>query len=119
MNRVLVIDDDISSVEGLARLLRLDGFDVVATPSSTEALTRIREQHFDALITDLEMPDVHGIEVVRAARSVDPKLPIFVMTAYSDSPITRAAIQAGARCVLDKPLQYDELLATLQREGVS
>jgi DNA-binding NtrC family response regulator len=111
--RVLVVDDDASSAKGLRVLLELDGYDVVAVERSAAALDKLRSEKFDAVITDLEMPRVHGIEVVRAARALSDRPSVLVMTGYSESPAAEAAIRAGARRVFAKPVEYDALASEL------
>lgn len=112
--RILVVDDDVPSLEGLARLLALDGFDVVALSAPAEAIGRVAREHFDAVLTDLEMPGASGVEVVRAAQAREPAPVVLVMTGYAGSSPARAALTAGARRVLDKPLEYDALIAALR-----
>lgn len=113
--RVMVVDDEPAAAEGLRVLLELDGYEVVALQSSERALELLATEDFDAVVTDLEMPVVHGVEVVRAARAARAAMPIVVITAYTQSPASVAALRAGARRVLDKPLDYDELSAELKR----
>ncbi len=114
MSRVLVVDDERAATEGLRALLRFDGYDVVALQSSKEALVHLASDRFDAVITDLEMPEVHGVDVVRAAVAARPNMPVLVVTAYSQSPACQAAVDAGARCVLTKPVDFDVLSSELQ-----
>lgn len=114
MSRVLVVDDDRAATEGLRALLRLDGYDVVALQSSKAALGLLASDRFDAVITDLEMPEVHGVDIVRAARAARTDMPILVVTAYSQSPACQAALDAGARCILTKPIDFDILSTDLQ-----
>ena len=65
MSRVLVVDDDPGTVRGMRTLLEMDGFDTFATTSSADALEALGRERFDFVITDLEMPRVHGVEIVR------------------------------------------------------
>jgi len=67
------------------------------------------------VVTDLEMPHVHGVEVVRAARAARPRAPIFVVSAYTDSPAAAQAMEAGADGIFAKPLDYDVLASELAR----
>jgi len=112
--RVLIIDDDWGAASGLRTLLEMDGFDAHAVPSSALGLDRIANDEFDALVTDLEMPGYHGLELIRAARAAHPEMPILVVTAYIDSTATRDAVAAGAQRVFGKPLHYELLLAELK-----
>lgn len=113
MSRILVVDDERSSAEGLRLLLRADGYDVVALQSPAAALNLLKKERFDAVITDLEMPEVHGSEIVAAARSADRTMPVLVVSAYTASPAGAVAMRAGARRLLAKPLDYEDLAAEL------
>ena len=109
MKRVLVVDDDAAAADGLRQLLACDGYEVVALEHPALALTELHGSRFDAVITDLEMPQVHGVEVVRAARAANAGTVVLVVSAYSDSPATEEARLAGAARIFTKPLDYDSL----------
>lgn len=111
MKRVLVVDDAPNSLSAMCGLLEMDGFDAVGAPGGQAALDHLRAGRFDAVVTDLEMPGVHGLEVVRAA--VAAPVPVFVVSAYADSAVASRALELGARAVLSKPLAYDRLLELL------
>jgi two-component system response regulator PilR (NtrC family) len=113
MNRVLVVDDDWHAAEGLRLLLELDGYKVVALKCPQQALELLRAERFDALITDLEMPRHHGIELLEAARAKTAGMPVLVMTGYFGTPICDEALRAGARRVFGKPVDYDQLVIEL------
>lgn len=114
MSRILVVDDDAVAVRGLSQLLEMDGHTVVGLMQPEAALVRLREEPFDMLVTDLEMPQVHGLELIRAAREAQPGLRVVVVTAYAGSPVATGALALGARRVLGKPLHYEELLAEVE-----
>lgn len=115
MIRVLVVDDDVGAASGLRKLLELDGYEVVATESPRLALEKLESERFDAVITDLEMPGVHGLEIVRAAQRVLAGMPVFVMTGYFGTPVCEAALREGARRIFGKPIDYDALVDELAR----
>ena len=108
MSRLLVVDDDRAAVDALGLLLEMDGFEVSAFTSPATALEELGKDHVDLVITDLEMPGVHGLELVRAGIAAGK--PVLVVTAYSGSPAAAAALELGASGVLAKPLDYDGLL---------
>jgi DNA-binding NtrC family response regulator len=107
--RVLVVDDDPASVDALRTLLELDGFDVTAIDSSRLAVELLDARPFDVVVTDLEMPGVSGLEVIRRARAVRPETSVFVVTGCADPSVTFAALAHGACRVFDKPLDYAAL----------
>jgi DNA-binding NtrC family response regulator len=113
MFRVIVVDDERAAVDALARLLRLDGYDVVGFSSAAAGRESLESAAFDAVITDLEMPGVHGLDIVRTAHRMKHDAPVFVISAYADSAVAHRALAAGARRVFGKPLDYDVFAASL------
>jgi two-component system response regulator HydG len=128
--RVLVVGDELSLAEGGADGLAERGYDAVAVGSSAEAakLLDAREARFDAVVTDLRMPGVDGLQMLSIARRADPARPVIVMTAYSAIDSAIESIRRGAYHYLTKPFKADELAlflgraledATLRRETAS
>ena len=113
--RVLVADDESSARSGLATLLRDEVFDVWLAEDGYKAITRIQEEAPDVLITDLRMPGLDGIELLRRAREVDSKIIVVLVTAYADVETAVRAMQEGAEHYLTKPLQIDELVVVINR----
>jgi two-component system response regulator HydG len=113
--RVLVADDESSARSGLATLLRDEGFDVWLAEDGFKALTRIQEEAPDVLITDLRMPGLDGIELLRRAREVDSNIIVVLVTAYADVETAVRAMQEGAEHYLTKPIQIDELVLVMNR----
>lgn len=114
MKRVLVVDDDNGAVQALRTLLELDGYSVDALVSPSVALEHLAGAAYAAVVTDLEMPLVNGVEVVRAAKKARPGTRVVVVSAYAHSPAADKAIAEGADRVLGKPLDYDALLGELE-----
>jgi two-component system response regulator HydG len=113
--RVVVADDEASSRSGLGTLLREDGFDVVLAADGAAALACVQESAPDILVTDLRMPGMDGIELLRRAREADPGLIVVLMTAFAEVETAVRAMQEGAEHYLTKPLQIDELVLVLRR----
>jgi two-component system response regulator HydG len=113
--RVLIVDDEPSMAEMLAEGLAARGFDAVASSSSAAAAKRLGEENFDALVTDLRMPDVDGLALVTIAHQVTPGCPVIVMTAYSAVDTAIESIRRGAYHYLTKPFKVDELALFLER----
>jgi len=107
--RVLVVDDDLSSVIALRALLELDGFDATAVDSPQLALELLGTRPFDAVVTDLEMPGVSGLEVIRVACAGRHNSSVFVVTGCTEFSARSAALEGGARRIFDKPLDYEVL----------
>jgi two-component system response regulator HydG len=113
--RVVVADDEASARSGLETLLRDEGFDVVLAEDGATALARVQESAPDILVTDLRMPGMDGIELLRRAREVDPDLIVVLMTAFAEVETAVRAMHEGAEHYLTKPLQIDELVLVLRR----
>ncbi|MGH7272829.1 MAG: sigma-54-dependent transcriptional regulator, partial [Polyangiaceae bacterium] len=113
--RVLVVDDERSMAEMLAEALADRGFDALASGSSTEAARRLGEERFDALVTDLRMPGIDGLELLSTARRIAPDCPVIVMTAFSAVDTAVESIRRGAYHYLTKPFKVDELALFLGR----
>ena len=90
-------------------------YEAVPVSSGREALDRLAAERFDALVTDLRMPDVDGLEILAASRSLDPDRPVIVMTAFSAVDTAVESIRQGAYHYLTKPFKQDELAIFLGR----
>jgi DNA-binding NtrC family response regulator len=114
--KIFVVDDDLLFAKLLAANLRNEPAMSVELFSDPHALfERRNEEPPDAVITDLMMPEMNGIEVTRRLRASDPHLPIFVLTASTEIASAIAALKAGATEYLFKPVNVDELLTQLRR----
>jgi two-component system, NtrC family, response regulator HydG len=113
--RIVVADDEASARSGLGTLLRDEGFDVTLAEDGSTALARVQESAPDVLVTDLRMPGMDGIELLRKAREVDPELVVVLMTAFAEVETAVRAMQEGAEHYLTKPLQIDELVLVIRR----
>ncbi len=112
MARILVVDDDHSAVTAVTRMLSGDGHDVAAFTEGAAAVEALSRESFDAVMTDLDMPEVDGHMVVRSARQHAPEACVVVVTARaqeSEGTLT----DAGACLVTDKPLAYDAVMKTI------
>jgi two-component system response regulator HydG len=113
--RVLVVDDQSDMAETLAEGLLDRDYDAVACASSTDATRRLETEPFDALVTDLRMPQVDGMGLLAVSRRAAPERPVIVMTAYGAIETAVDAIRAGAFHYLTKPFAIDELAVFLGR----
>ena len=109
MRRVLVVDDEPVVNESCRRVLADEGFDVESTESGRDGLDRARTQHFDLVITDLRMPDLDGMELVRSIRRERPGTAVVVITGYGTVASAVQAIRLGVSDYLEKPFTPDQL----------
>ena len=107
--RILVIDDERSMRELLAIVLRREGYDVLVASDGATAIAALERGSVDLLISDIKMPDMTGIEVLRAAKSFDPTLPAIMMTAFASQETAIEALRLGACDYMIKPFNVDEL----------
>jgi DNA-binding NtrC family response regulator len=113
--RVLIVDDETGILDTLRILLRNEGFEPVIAHGGKKALEQLQEFHPDIVLTDIRMPNVGGVEVLEAARQVDPDMPVILMTAQATLQSAVQAVNAGAFYYIQKPFRNDELVAILRR----
>ena len=94
--RVLIVDDDEAHAEALADSLELDGHRCKVAHSGKEALALLAEESFDALLTDLVMPDLSGIDVLKAARNLQPEIVVLLVTGHESIKTAVDAMRHGA-----------------------
>jgi two-component system response regulator MprA len=112
--RILVVDDERPVREALERALRIEGYDVELAADGGEALSRVSLAPPDAIVLDVLMPEVDGLEVSRRLRAVGDRTPILILTARDAVAARVAGLDAGADDYLVKPFALEELLARLR-----
>ena len=112
--RVLIAEDDRAVRESVERALNFAGYDVMTAPDGSEAIQRVLNDKPDAVVLDVMMPHVDGLEVAKRLRAVGVKTPILMLTARVTVPDRVAGLDAGADDYLVKPFDLDELLARLR-----
>jgi len=113
--RILVVDDEANARIALAELLREEGYDVETAADAFKALGKLDEFDPHLILTDLKMPGMDGIELMKRLSSDDRDVAVVVMTAFGAVDTAVAAMRAGALDYLTKPLNFDELLIVTQR----
>ncbi|TKJ30196.1 MAG: hypothetical protein CEE40_05990 [Chloroflexi bacterium B3_Chlor] len=125
--RILIVDDDPDVVEFCARILRLAGYQVKGTMSGLEAIEAVRRERFELVLTDIKMPGMDGLEMVRAIRQIDPSIVAVTMTGHGTMEMAVQALRMGTDDFVIKPFALDELKEViasalakerLQRENV-
>jgi CheY-like chemotaxis protein len=114
MRSVLVVDDDRLMVRTLCDLLRRRGFDPHGVHSGEDALARSQARRWDAVVMDVRMGGMTGVEALRLLRQLQPGVPVILMTAYSAPELLTEATRAGVDRVLAKPFPPGVLLDALQ-----
>jgi CheY-like chemotaxis protein len=115
MSNVLVVDDSPVDQELAASLLEEKGHGIVLAGNGKEALERIAAEAPDLIVTDLQMPEMNGLELVEAVRARYPRIPVVLVTAQGSEEIAAAALRAGAASYVPKRNLGKDLLPTLER----
>lgn len=113
--RILVVDDEEIIRTSLARFLRARGFDVTTADSGASALLAMQDERFVAMLSDIRMPEMTGLELVPQAHAIDPDLAIIMLTAVNDAPTATEALGMGAMDYLMKPVELGDLATALER----
>lgn len=113
--RILVVDDDANARIALVELLKDEGFRVAAASDGYKALGKAADWPPDLLLTDLQMPGLDGLQLMRKLRESDPQLPVVVMTAYGTIESAVDAVHEGADEYLSKPLHLGQMMIVLGR----
>ena len=112
---ILIVDDDPDIAFTLQELLEHDGYNVDFVGTGTGALSKTKDRHYNAVILDLGLPDMDGMDVLGSLQRMDPTLPVIILTAFTNSERTIGSLMQGAFHYLTKPYNRDELRATLRR----
>jgi len=109
--RVLVVDDEATIRDLLSKTLALAEYDVDLAPDGRTALERLRMIPYDLLITDLKMPGVDGLAVIREARRLKADIPVIIITGFSTEASAIEAVNLGVSGYLTKPFRVPRVLA--------
>ena len=113
--RLLVVDDEVAQMKALCSTLEFEGYRPTGFSSARQALANLRAGEHDLLLTDLMMPDIDGIELIRSARATDPELAGIVMTGHGTIDSAVAAMQVGALDYVLKPFKLNVILTVIAR----
>jgi len=113
--RILIVDDDASQRSLLESFLTSQGFEVVPVASGEQALEILRNEEISLMVSDVRMPGISGLETLRRARKEHAVLPVLLVTAYADIREAVGAMRDGAVNYLTKPIDLDELLASVRQ----
>lgn len=113
-NRALVIDDESFTLDLFEFQLKSQGFDVTTASSGKAGIDKLKEGAYDVVLTDLNMPDMNGIEMVRNSKSIRPTTEIIVVTGDDSSERAVEAIREGAFDYILKPVDFDKLFTAVR-----
>ena len=113
--RILVVDDEASQRELVSGYLKKQGFEVFTAAGGESALELFRQAPMELILTDQRMPGLSGLDLLKAAREINPETQVIVMTAYGSVETAVEAMRDGAADYVAKPLNLDELRQKIQR----
>jgi putative two-component system response regulator len=112
---VLVVDDDMYVLESVVALLNQFGYAVIPCRNGEEALHNVHNNNFDAILTDIKMPVMTGIELLEIVHNLNPEIPVILMTAYAELDIAVEAVKKGAFDFIIKPYKPTYLLHAIEK----
>jgi DNA-binding NtrC family response regulator len=115
MKRILIVDDDESIRSLLVDFFRSLNYDVLVSPDGTDALRNLRRYEVDCIISDLVMPDMDGIELLKKVRAENSQIPFVIITGYPTFDTAIEAIKQGAQDYIAKPFQLDDVRFKVER----
>ena len=116
---VLIVDDETAILDTLRILLKREGFEVLTAASGREGLDALPRVNPDFVLTDIRMPGTTGLDILAAARELDPSLPVILMTAQASLQSAIHAVNEGAYHYIQKPFSNDELVVICRRAAES
>jgi two-component system response regulator PilR (NtrC family) len=115
MSKILVIDDEQSMRDFLSIMLKKEGHDVVAAENGSDALKAVQTEIFDLVISDVKMPGLDGIDVLKTVKEVSSETVVIMITAYATAETAVEAMKLGAYDYITKPFKVDEIKLIIQK----
>ena len=112
---ILVIEDNVGTADSLRQVLEDEGHAVIAAATGGEGLALAAKRNCDVVLTDLKLPDLSGLDIVKRLRTVQAALPIILMTAHGTTDIAIEATRHGAFDYLLKPFEMPAMLHAIER----
>jgi len=113
--KVLIVDDDSSIRNMLTIVLKKAGYDVTSSENGYIALDKLAKENFDLIISDIKMPGINGIELLKRIKAAHPEIPVIMITAYASANDAVEAMKLGAEDYITKPFNIDELKLIIDR----
>lgn len=115
LNKILIVDDDRKIVYIISEVLKNNGFSPKGAYCAMDALEIFKKEIFDAVLLDIKMPGMNGIDALREFKNISAEIPIIIITAYTDIQMAVKVIKLGAYDFITKPLDFDNLIIVLKR----
>lgn len=109
LGKILVVDDEESIREFFQIMLKREGYEVLCASQGAEALTLLKRHQVDLVISDIQMPEMSGMELLAQVKEIDPEIPMIMITAFGSTETAVEAMKLGAYDYLQKPFKLDEV----------
>ena len=113
--RILIVDDEQITLDNISYILQKEGYTTITCLTGQEAVEIIKKSRFDLLITDLKLPDIDGIDILKICKELHPETEVIIVTAYATIDTAVCAMKEGAYHYLTKPFKIDELRILVQK----
>jgi len=113
--RILIVEDDPKMNQGLLHILSTQGYEAQSVHAGEKALEKIKETQYDLIITDLKLPGIDGMELLKAVKAYDPAILLLMITAYGTVDTAVAAMKHGAEDYILKPFDMEELRLVVKK----
>lgn len=114
-SKVLIVDDDVDALEMMQDLFESKGYEAMTAVNGIDALSKIKVQEPDIILSDIRMPEMNGMELLKVLTKEYPQIPVLMITAHGTIKTAVEAMKVGAKDYILKPLSLDEILAKVER----
>jgi DNA-binding NtrC family response regulator len=116
--KILLVDDEQDFLETLSQRIAMRGIDVSSTTSAKEAIAKVVTESYDAIILDLQMPEMDGLEVLKTIKALKPEMQIIVLTGHATVKKAIEAMKLGALDLIEKPADLDTIMEKVKKAHV-
>ena len=113
--RLLIVDDEVNLCKGCQRIFEDEGYTMEAAYTGEEGLKKATKEMYDAVLVDLKMPDMNGIDLIKQLKVYRPEVPIIMITGYASVPTAVEAMKCGADDYIPKPFNPDEIVEAVKK----
>ena len=113
--KILIVDDEENSRIGLSKILAKSGYEVITAENGKQALDTLKQEACSLVITDMKMPEMDGIQLLREIKQYDPDIGVIIVTAYGEVDSYLESMNLGAFEYLNKPIKVDELKKVISK----
>jgi len=113
--KILVVDDNRQLTDTIVEMLARDGFSATGAYGGMEGVKRFQEGCFQLVVTDLKMPDVDGMDLLKTVKGIDNRVPVVIVTGYGTIRKAVEAIKCGAYDFIEKPVEREKLTLVVER----